>query len=147
MITNFLPKEIWGKYEDRIDLFEQNIEKQSSLDCLNDLLNNALVHIPDCITYLDTLKNPEVFKFCAIPQIMAIATLEKLYDNKDVFAKNVKIRKGLAAKMMLETTDMQDVKQYLKKFLLSIESKAQSSNKIHKETTQIVKTGLQSIEL
>ncbi|MCB0478315.1 MAG: squalene synthase [Crocinitomicaceae bacterium] len=143
----FLPKSIWGKYENTIDLFEQNIDKQSSMDCLNDLLNNALTHIPDCITYLNTLQNKEVFKFCAIPQVMAIATLEKLYNNKDVFAKNVKIRKGLAAKLMLETTDMNDVKQYFKKFLLSIDEKANSSNKIHKETRQIVKKGLQSLEL
>lgn len=143
----FLPKEIWEKYENSIDMFEQNQDKQSSLDCLNDLLNNALVHIPDCITYLNTLQNQEVFKFCAIPQVMAIATLEKLYNNKEVFAKNVKIRKGLAAKLMLETTDMKDVKQYFKKFLLSIDEKAKSSNKIQKETRQIVKNGLQSLEL
>jgi farnesyl-diphosphate farnesyltransferase len=141
----FLPKEIWGKYENSIDMFEQNMNKQSSLDCLNDLLNNALIHIPECLEYLGHLKNGEVFKFCAIPQVMAIATLEKLYNNKDVFAQNVKIRKGLAAKMMLETSNMEDVKSYFKKFLMSIHSKANTSNKIHKETREIVNNALQKM--
>ena len=31
------------------------------------------------------LKNVDVFRFCAIPQVMAIATMAECYDNGKVF--------------------------------------------------------------
>jgi farnesyl-diphosphate farnesyltransferase len=40
-----------------------------------------------------------VFKFCAIPQVMAIATLDLCYNNYEVFKREIKIRKGLAVKV------------------------------------------------
>lgn len=40
------------------------------------------------------LRNPSVFRFCAIPQIMAIATLAECYGNPEVFKRVVKIPKG-----------------------------------------------------
>ena len=49
------------------------------------------------------LKTEEVFRFCAIPQVMAIATLADLYNNPKVFTGVVKIRKGMAAKLILDT--------------------------------------------
>lgn len=36
-----------------------------------------------------------MFRFCAIPQIMAIATLAECYANPEVFRRVVKIPKGL----------------------------------------------------
>lgn len=62
--------------------------------------------MPDCLEYMARLHTPEVFRFCAIPQVMAIATLEKVYANRDVFTGVVKIRKGLACKLILEANDM-----------------------------------------
>ncbi len=50
-----------------------------------------------------------MFRFCAIPQVMAIATLAQVYNNKHVFSRVVKIRKGLSAKLMLDTNTMEDV--------------------------------------
>merc|ERR1712146_581788 len=49
------------------------------------------------------LKTEEVFRFCAIPQVMAIATLAELYNNPKVFTGVVKIRKCQAAKLILDT--------------------------------------------
>ena len=46
---------------------------------------------------MSLLRTPEVFRFCAIPQIMAIATLRELYSNPKVFTGVVKIRKGRAS--------------------------------------------------
>jgi farnesyl-diphosphate farnesyltransferase len=40
-------------------------------------------------------------------QLMAIATLDKLASNPDVFTGVVKIRKGLALKLLLGSTDIQ----------------------------------------
>lgn len=49
---------------------------------------------PSCLRYMGHLRHPEVFRFCAIPQVMAIATLAKVVNNADVFTGVVKIRKG-----------------------------------------------------
>lgn len=43
--------------------------REKALQCLNHLVTNALVHVPDCLEYLSRLHTPEVFKFCAIPQV------------------------------------------------------------------------------
>ena len=45
---------------------------------------------------------------------MAIATLTKVYANPDLFNENVKIRKGLAASLMLNTNTMEDVMVFFK---------------------------------
>ena len=57
------------------------------------------------------IRDKQVFKFCAIPQVMAMATLAKIYNNPDVFTEVVKIRKGIAAKLMLKTNDMDSVRK------------------------------------
>ena len=74
----------------------------SALACLNYLVADALELVPDCLEYLALLKTPEVFKFCAIPQVMAIATLEQCFNNPRVFSGVVKVRKGQAARLMLD---------------------------------------------
>ena len=100
----FWPKEIWGKYSLSdgkrqglgyfVDQSDPMVRQQSRL-LLNELVTDALELAPDCLAYLSLLNCEEIFRFCAIPQVMAIATLDKLYDNLDVFTGVVKIRKGL----------------------------------------------------
>lgn len=46
---------------------------------------DALRHLPFCIQYMQQLSHPMVFRFCAIPQIMAIGTLAICYNNGKVF--------------------------------------------------------------
>jgi farnesyl-diphosphate farnesyltransferase len=46
---------------------------------------NALHHLPHCIKYMQGLRDRDVFRFCAIPQIMAIGTLALCYNNGAVF--------------------------------------------------------------
>lgn len=67
-----------------------------SLACLNHMIANALQHLPQCLRYLSVLKSDDVFRFCAIPQVMAIASLRALANNPKTFAGVVKIRKGQA---------------------------------------------------
>jgi farnesyl-diphosphate farnesyltransferase len=81
----------------------------SSLACLNHLIADALTLAPSCLTYMSRLQTPDVFKFCAIPQIMAIATLAKLSNNLQVFSGVVKIRKGMALKLLLHGSSMEGV--------------------------------------
>jgi len=64
-----------------------------------------------------------VFRFCAIPQVMAIATLDKCFNNGDVFTGVVKVRKGLAVKMIMESSTMAGVETWFHRFAVSIKSK------------------------
>lgn len=52
--------------------------------CVVQILD-ALRHLPFCIQYMQQLSHPMVFRFCAIPQIMAIGTLAICYNNGKVF--------------------------------------------------------------
>ena len=83
--------------------------RTSALACLNYLVADALELVPDCIEYLARLRAPEVFRFSAIPQVMAIATLEECFDNPRVFTGVVKIRKGMAARLILDTGSIEGV--------------------------------------
>jgi len=46
---------------------------------------DALHLLPHCIKYMKGLRDRDVFRFCAIPQIMAIGTLALCYNNGQVF--------------------------------------------------------------
>jgi farnesyl-diphosphate farnesyltransferase len=54
-----------------------------------------------------------VFRFCAIPQVMAIATLAELYNNPQVFTGVVKIRKCQAAQLILDTKTMDGLHKWM----------------------------------
>ena len=41
-------------------------------------------HAEDGLEYMFRLRNPDVFRFCAIPRVMAIATLAEIYNNHRV---------------------------------------------------------------
>lgn len=48
-------------------------------------VTNALQHLPHCLKYMRGLRDRDVFRFCAIPQIMAMGTLALCYNNGAVF--------------------------------------------------------------
>lgn len=39
------------------------------MQCLNDLVTNALIHAEDCLQYMSALKDLSIFRFAAIPQV------------------------------------------------------------------------------
>lgn len=47
--------------------YEENSVK--AVQCLNEMVVNALLHVEDCFEYMKALKDPIVFRFCAIPQV------------------------------------------------------------------------------
>jgi farnesyl-diphosphate farnesyltransferase len=92
----FWPAEIWKKYVDRPeDLFKKGNEEKA-MWALSEMTVDALTHATDALDYLTLLRNQSVFNFCAIPQVMSVATLDMCFMNPDVMHKNVKIRKGYA---------------------------------------------------
>jgi len=117
------PEEIWGKYAATLGDFKQAPTAHSSISCLNHMVMNALEHVSDCIDYMSLLHDPKVFQFCAIPQVMAIATLAACYNNPKVFTQVVKLRKGLSCKMMLDSTTFERAKYYFYKSIRSMQAR------------------------
>ncbi|XP_010526914.1 PREDICTED: squalene synthase 1-like [Tarenaya hassleriana] len=105
----FWPRQIWSKYVDKLEDLKYEENSNKAVQCLNDMVTNALTHIEDCLKYMASLRDPAIFRFCAIPQIMAIGTLALCYDNIEVFRGVVKMRRGLTAKVMDRTNTMTDV--------------------------------------
>ncbi|OIT05553.1 PREDICTED: squalene synthase-like [Nicotiana attenuata] len=105
----YWPRQIWSKYVNKLEdlKFEENSVK--AVQCLNDMVTNALSHAEDCLVCLSTLRDPAIFRSCAIPQIMAIGTLTMCYNNVEVFRGVVKMRRGLSAKVFDQTKTMEDV--------------------------------------
>ncbi|KAH7126963.1 farnesyl-diphosphate farnesyl transferase-like protein [Dendryphion nanum] len=100
----FWPKEIWSKHVDQFeDLFKPE-NKQLALNASSEMILTALERADDCLYYLAGLKEQSVFNFCAIPQSMAIATLDVCFQNPELFKRNVKITKGQACQLMTESS-------------------------------------------
>ena len=140
----FWPQSVWKKYSATGDLgyfMDQHLapNREASLKCLNELITDALELVPDCLTYLSKLRCAEIFRFCAIPQVMAIATLDKCFNNFDVFTGVVKIRKGLSCKLILNTADIQGVHATFFQFAKHIESKADPTDPSYNRTKKICK--------
>lgn len=131
----FWPRSVWTKYSATGDLgyfANPSVDgaKVSGLNCLNELITDALELVPDCLAYLSELRCAEVFRFCAIPQVMAIATLDKCYQNADVFTGVVKIRKGMSCLLINNTTDMAGVHGIFHRFSRSIMHKAMDARSL-----------------
>mmetsp|Transcript_3765 Transcript_3765/g.5438 ORF Transcript_3765/g.5438 Transcript_3765/m.5438 type:complete len:793 (+) Transcript_3765:56-2434(+) len=126
------PQTVWKKYSLSGDLgyFANPTTKEvqtKALQCLNELVTDALELGPDCLAYMSKLQCEEVFRFCAIPQVMAISTLDKCYGNLDVFTGVVKIRKGLSCKLILNTNTLNQVHETFYNFATSIMKKARKA--------------------
>ncbi|XP_023634874.1 inactive squalene synthase 2 isoform X2 [Capsella rubella] len=105
----FWPREIWGKYVDKLEDFKNEETSTKAVQCLNEMVTNALIHVEDCMKSLASLRDPAIFQSCAIPQIVAIGTLALCYNNVQVFRGVVRVRRGLIAKVIDRTKTMDDV--------------------------------------
>lgn len=102
----FWPSNVWKKHAKLLEDFLEPSNIDNAVRCLNELVTNALTHAPSVLDYLSRLKDQQIFNFCAIPQVMAIATLALIYNNKGVFKGAEKIRRGLAAKVNLPNLEI-----------------------------------------
>lgn len=119
---SFWPKEIWEKYTNKLSNFR--IDNQSGLNCISELVLNALDHVKHVLEFLALVKDPSCFNFCAIPQVMAIATLATIYNNPDVLHKNVKIRKGTTCNLILNSRTLPSVVKIFRKYIQLINHKS-----------------------
>ncbi|CDH57248.1 squalene synthetase [Lichtheimia corymbifera JMRC:FSU:9682] len=124
----FWPREIWGQYADEFSDFIKPENKTKARACLNAMVLNVLDLVPDVLTYLNQLRNQSVFNFCAIPQTMAIATLALVFNNMEVFERNIKIRKGEAVKLILASKDMDSVVDIFRHYIRVISQKNEADD-------------------
>jgi len=138
----YWPKEIYNRYVNNpIELLYNNNEESqiNSICLLNEMIENALKHFPDCLKYILKLENRNIIIFCSIPQIMALATLNECYNNINVFSTNpVKISREISGKMLMDVKDngINSVLYYIKYYLKKLEEKM-----VHKDiVTHCLKT-------
>lgn len=98
------PKEVWNKHVEHFEDLAKPQYLQKALWCTSEMVLDALKHAEDCLFYMAAVREQSVFNFVAIPQAMAIATLEVVFMNPAVFQRNVKITKGDACQLMIEST-------------------------------------------
>ncbi|KAF7356134.1 Squalene synthase [Mycena venus] len=99
-----------------------------SLWVMSAMVLDALRHATDALDYLRMLKNQSVFNFVAIPATMAIATLELCFMNPRVFAQNVKIRKAVAASLIMRSTNPREVALIFRDYARKIHARASPSD-------------------
>ncbi|XP_074541794.1 squalene synthase isoform X2 [Halichoeres trimaculatus] len=134
----FWPQEAWSQFAGRLEDLAQPEKLDSALSCLNLLVTDALRHVPDVIAYLSRLRNQSVFNFCAIPQVMAIATLSTCYNNPMVFQGVVKIRKGQAVTLMMEATNMRAVQTIISQYSQEILQKVSLTDPSRDKTLHVL---------
>ncbi|XP_077346476.1 squalene synthase-like [Lithobates pipiens] len=134
------PKEVWSKYGKNLSDFTKPENIVPAVQCLNELITNILQHVPDVLLYLSRLKNQRVFKFFAVPLMMAIATLATCYNNHELFKRKVKIRKGQTVTLMMDTTDMQAVRAITCQYVDEICKKIPPKDPSSEQTQNIIAT-------
>ncbi|GME93655.1 hypothetical protein B5S28_g926 [[Candida] boidinii] len=125
---SFWPEEIWGKYSKKLVDFTTPEHETDGVHCITELVLNSMSHIKDCLSYLSQIYDYSTFSFCAIPQVMAIATLAEVFQNRQVFHKNVKIRRGTTCELILKSRTYEDVLQVFSKYIKIIHHKCPVSD-------------------
>lgn len=100
----FWPEEVWSKYVSQFgDLFLPEFGEKA-LQCSSEMVLMALNRATSCLSYMARIKDQSTFNFVAIPQAMAIATLELCFRNTALFERNIKISRGSACQIMMAST-------------------------------------------
>ncbi|KAI8908552.1 isoprenoid synthase domain-containing protein [Gorgonomyces haynaldii] len=126
----FWPKVVWEQYTPKgtgVESLALQENRQRALACLNHLCANALELVPSCLEYLSLLQDPTVLNFCAIPQLMAIASIDLFYNNEQMFTKKAnKIKRSLAVKLIMSANSFDQVKQIYYDYAMQLNRKARS---------------------
>ncbi|PRT56000.1 Squalene synthase [Wickerhamiella sorbophila] len=132
---SFWPREVWSKYADSLTDFTKKEHTEKGLQCISELTLHSLRHVEHVLEYLSAVRDESLFRFCAIPQTMSIATLELVFNNPEVFQSNVKISKGQAAKLILGSRSMAEVYAIFRHYVRKIHerNKVTDPNFLHIE--------------
>ncbi|ESL10210.1 farnesyltransferase [Trypanosoma rangeli SC58] len=142
----FWPHEIWGQYTDNLHNFTDEIHEAKAVECLNAMVADALVHVPHVVEYITSLRDPSVFAFCAIPQVMAMATLALVFNNKDVFHTKVKVTRGTTARIFRYSTELRPALQMLRTYTLRLAARVTAEDACHSTIEPLVRDAIRAIE-
>lgn len=109
----------------------EGIDGQRAMAVLSSMLLDAMRHSTRALDYLTMLRDQSVFNFCAIPQVMAIATIEAMVSNPDVLRRNVKIRKSQVVQLILRAVNPRDVAYLFLQYARKIQAKISVSDANH----------------
>ncbi|XP_059153463.1 squalene synthase-like [Physella acuta] len=136
------PESVWKKYASDVREFTSPDGEDRGRACLNELITLGLEVIPSCMDFLARCPSQECLTFFAIPQVMGIATLSSLYNNPKVFHGAVKIRKGEAAHIMLNSTSIDKVKAMNARYISEILARVPNEDPNSATTRQACKVAL-----
>lgn len=130
----FWPEEIWSKHVGTFDDLFKPANQDLALSCSSEMILDALRHVSSCLSYLAGLREQSVFNFCAIPQCMAIATLELCLSNPALFVRRIKISKGDALRLVVDASKgLQSVCGVFCRYAYRIQRKIQPGDPCYSE--------------
>ncbi|KAH0752688.1 hypothetical protein KY285_005836 [Solanum tuberosum] len=97
----FWPRQIWSKYVNKLEDFKYEENSVKAVQCLNEMVTNALLHVEDCL----------------------VINMGMYYNNVEIFKGVVEMRRGLCAKIIDQTRTMADVYGAFFDFCCIMESK------------------------
>ncbi|CAO1614754.1 unnamed protein product [Parajaminaea phylloscopi] len=106
----------------------EGLDGERGMAVLSSMLLDAMRHSTRALDYLTMLREQSIFNFCAIPQVMAIATIELMVNNPDVLRRNVKIRKSQAVQLILRAVNPRDVGYLFQDYARKIHAKIPASD-------------------
>ncbi|XP_043709006.1 squalene synthase 1-like [Telopea speciosissima] len=125
----FWPQQIWRKYVNKLEGLKYEENSKKAVQCLNDMVTNALEHGEDCLKYMSALQDPAIFRFCAIPQINSLGTLLYAFSGTHVyFSFHCGSSLGLTAKVIDQTKTMSDVYGAFFDFSCMLKSKVDNND-------------------
>lgn len=101
---SFWSEEVWSKYVDTFGELFLPQNQEEALQCSREMVCMGISRVEDCLTYMFGIEDQSTFNFVAIPQAMAIATLELCFQNPELFERNIKISRGSARRITIDLT-------------------------------------------
>ncbi|KAL5855944.1 hypothetical protein ACOSQ4_005746 [Xanthoceras sorbifolium] len=121
----FWPREIYSKYVDNIKDLKCEENSIKAVQCLNEMVTDALKHAGDCLNHLSTLNDDAALQFFGALAVKGMGTLVLCYNNIQVFKDKVRLRRGFAAKLYAQTKTMSDIYNVFFEFSSVMKSKVE----------------------
>ncbi|CAG8578258.1 9940_t:CDS:2, partial [Ambispora gerdemannii] len=119
----YWPKEIWSRYVNDLQDLSKPENRTLAIYCLSDMIYDAIRHVPEILTHYERLDNGRVFTMCSGPIAASIAKFALFFKNYDVIYQVVEIRKGLAIKLLLKSTNIKNVAEIYLNYINEIQKK------------------------
>ncbi|KAL5791036.1 hypothetical protein ACOSQ2_005924 [Xanthoceras sorbifolium] len=121
----FWPREIYSKYVNKIEDLKCEENSVKAVQCLNEMVTDALKHAGDCLNHLSTLNDNAALQFFGALAVKGMGTLVLCYNNIQVFKDKVRLRRGLAARLYEQTKTMSDIYNVFFEFASVMKSKVE----------------------